>query len=252
MSGGSLRLRLVARGIVAILLALAVAGAGLAVLFERHVARTIADDLEIHLKQLLAGIDIGQEGRLVLTRTPVEPSFAEPLSGLYWQIENDHGQILRSRSLWDTTLTLPADDPSPGEVHQHEIPGPANARVLVAEGASQPDRRGSTRAGPSGGGRRSCARIRSGCGICKGPWRGTRPARRRAGGGDSDPGRPWSAASPCVASRRCRRQSGTQPASANRSTGRGAARVDEVNALLDGQDREIERSRGRAADLAPG
>ena len=50
----SLRLRLVAGGIIAILVALIVAGAGLTLLFERHVSRTIADDLDVHLKQLIA------------------------------------------------------------------------------------------------------------------------------------------------------------------------------------------------------
>ena len=40
MKLGSLRLRLVAGGIIAILLALTIAGTGLVLLFERHVTRT--------------------------------------------------------------------------------------------------------------------------------------------------------------------------------------------------------------------
>ena len=58
---GSLRLRLVAGGIIAILLALTIAGAGLILLFERHVTRTMADDLDVHLKQLVAGVDVDQD-----------------------------------------------------------------------------------------------------------------------------------------------------------------------------------------------
>lgn len=133
MRWGSLRLRLVAGGIVAILVALTIAGAGLVLLFERHVTRTIADDLDVHLKQLIAGIDVDPQGQLVVARPPADPRFANPLSGLYWQVTDDRGQLLRSRSLWDTSLALPADDPTPDEVHQHEIAGPAKARVLVAE-----------------------------------------------------------------------------------------------------------------------
>ena len=87
MRWNSLRLRLVAGGIVAILLALIVAGAGLILLFERHVARTLAEDLDVHLKQLLAGIDVDAQGHLVVTRPPADPRFADPLSGLYWQVE---------------------------------------------------------------------------------------------------------------------------------------------------------------------
>ena len=133
MSWNSLRLRLVAGGIVAILVALTIAGVGLTVLFERHIARTIADDLDVHLKQLIAGIDVDADGRLVVARPPADPRFADPLSGLYWQVGSEDGQLLRSRSLWDTTLFLPNDDLSTGEVHRHEARGPANARVLIAE-----------------------------------------------------------------------------------------------------------------------
>lgn len=78
---GSLRLRLIAGGIVAILIALSIAGAGLILLFERHVTRTIADDLDVHLNQLLAGIDVDPQNNLVTTRPPVDPRFADPLSG---------------------------------------------------------------------------------------------------------------------------------------------------------------------------
>jgi hypothetical protein len=69
----------------------------------------------------------------VVTRPPADPRFNDPLSGLYWQIGDDRGQLLRSRSLWDTTLSLPPDTPTPGEMHQHEMPGPAHTRVLVSE-----------------------------------------------------------------------------------------------------------------------
>ena len=105
------------------MIALAIAGVALTLLFERHVARTVAEDLDVHLKQLLAGIDIDPDGRIVVTRPPADPRFADPLSGLYWQIGDDRDQLLRSRSLWDTTLSLPVDDPAPTEMHHHELPG---------------------------------------------------------------------------------------------------------------------------------
>lgn len=135
MRPDSLRLRLVAGGIVAILLALSIAGAALTLLFERHLARTLTDDLDVHVRQLLAGIDVDEQGQLVVTRPPVDPRFSEPLSGLYWQVSDDRGNLLRSRSLWDTTVALPADDPAPGETHHHSTAGPAGARLLVAERA---------------------------------------------------------------------------------------------------------------------
>lgn len=133
MTRNSLRLRLIAGGAATIVVALAIAGVALILLFERHVARTLADDLDVHLKQLLAGMDVGADGKLELLRPPVDPRFAEPLSGLYWQIGDNRGDLLRSRSLWDTVLKLPEDTPLPGEVHRHQTAGPAGAQVLVTE-----------------------------------------------------------------------------------------------------------------------
>jgi signal transduction histidine kinase len=133
MTPRSLRLRLIAGGAAIIAIALAIAGITLTLLFERHVARNLADDLDVHLRQLLSGIDIGPEGKLMVQRPPADPRFLNPLSGLYWQVSDDHGEMVRSRSLWDTVLGLPVDNPQPTEVHRHEIPGPAGARVLVTE-----------------------------------------------------------------------------------------------------------------------
>ena len=72
-------------------------------------------------------------GASSVTGGPADPRFSEPLSGLYWQIADDRGQTLRSRSLWDSSLLLPKDEPAAGEVHRHEAIGPANGRVLIAE-----------------------------------------------------------------------------------------------------------------------
>jgi signal transduction histidine kinase len=133
MSRNSLRLRLVAGGIAAIVIALALAGAGLTLLFERHVGRTVSQDLDVHLKKLLADLEVNADGRITIAAGPTDPRFVEPMSGLYWQISDDRGQTLRSRSLWDSALVLPKDEPAAGEVHRHEAIGPASRRVLIAE-----------------------------------------------------------------------------------------------------------------------
>ena len=74
----SLRLRLIAGGLAAILIALMIAGIALTFLFERHVARTLSDDLDVHLKQLLAGLDVDPQNGLVVTKPPVDPRFSDP------------------------------------------------------------------------------------------------------------------------------------------------------------------------------
>jgi len=252
MMRSSLRLRLVAGGIMAILAALTIAGGGLILLFERHVARTIADDLTIHLNQLLSALDANADGALQLLRSPEDPRFAEPLSGLYWQIADDRGQLLRSRSLWDTTLVLPLDDPLPGEVHLHAIVGPANAGVLVAE----------RRVGLTIGDRRAPVRVAVAADLAKVSMATTAFAWD-LGFALALLGLVLAVATavqvglglrPLDALRR-----GVMDIRASRSRHLPSAApaevqplVEEINALLDEQEREIERSRSRAADLAHG
>ena len=248
----SLRLRLVAGGAVAIVLALAAAWVGLSVLFERHAARTIAADLDVHLKQLIAAIDVDAQGRLVVTRAPSDPRFADPLSGLYWQIGNDGDQLLRSRSLWDTTLSLPADDLQAGEIHHHVLAGPAGANVMVAE----------RRVTLTVADRSTPVRIVVAVDLAR------VSAARADFARDLLPGLALLALVLALATwiqvglglrplDRLRRgiagiRAGVArhlPANVPSEVG---PLVDEVNALLDAREREIERSWGRAADLAHG
>lgn len=133
MKASSLRLRLILGGMAAILLALSIAGAGLVHLFKRHVARTVADGLDLHLKQILAALDVSPDGRITLANEPSDPRFATPLSGLYWQVSDDRQQTLRSRSLWDAALPIAADAISPGQEHLHVLPWQDHGKLLVAE-----------------------------------------------------------------------------------------------------------------------
>lgn len=128
----SLRLRLALAGALAICLALAAAGAALTLLFERHVYRTLSDDLDADLRLLIGGLDVEADGKVVVARPPLNPRFEEPLSGLYWQVATARG-LLRSRSLWDAALTPPPDLPSEGQTHYHQAPGPGGKLLLIAE-----------------------------------------------------------------------------------------------------------------------
>lgn len=252
MTRNSLRLRLIAGGAVAIAIAVVIAGTALALLFERHVARSVADDLDVHLKQLLAGIDTDPEGRIVVTRPPADPRFSDPLSGLYWQIGDDRAQRLRSRSLWDEILPLPVDEPTPAESHYRELSGPAGARVLVAE------RRITLNIAEKPVSLRAAVAID----------RARISAARSAFVGDLVPAlgllglvlalatviqiglglRPLDALRRGVAdirSGRDRRLTALVPDEVR-------PLVDEVNALLDAREQDIMRSRNRAADLAHG
>lgn len=132
MSQGSLKRRLFLAGTASILVALALSGLGLLLLFERHVERRMVGELEAHLRQLVSGLE-RVDGRLQMARPPAEPRFKEPLGGLYWQIVEEPGATLRSRSLWDAALQLPPDELADGEVHEHRIEGPRGETLLVVE-----------------------------------------------------------------------------------------------------------------------
>ena len=237
---------------MAIMAALTIAGIGLTILFERHIARTIADDLEVHLKQLIAGIDVDAEGQLVVVRPPADPRFADPLSGLYWQVGSEDGQLLRSRSLWDTTLVLPNDQLSIGEVHRHEVRGPANARVLIAERGLKLTIKG----------RPTPVRVAVAVDLARVSAAGQAFAKELAAAlcvlglvlavatyiQVALGLRPLAVLRRDIADIRSGRSHRLPPAAPVEVQ----PLVDEVNALVEMQEQEMERSRSRAADLAHG
>jgi signal transduction histidine kinase len=130
----SLRLRLFAAATLCVAIALAVAGVVLTELFERHVTRHCDAELQSYLRQLVAAVEFGPDGKIGLARQLEDARFGEPLSGLYWQIEEDKtGFILTSRSLWDTHIPLPKDVLERGSVDSHVLPGPKGVFVRVQE-----------------------------------------------------------------------------------------------------------------------
>lgn len=134
MTRRSLRFRLLLAAAVSITLALIAAGVGLSTLFERHVTRHQEARLAQSLDQILGNLGLDAEGRIRLSGTPADPRYEIPLSGLYWQIQDDrHPTLLRSRSLWDQMLNLPGDDVPDGVLHRHDLGGPAGQSLLVLE-----------------------------------------------------------------------------------------------------------------------
>ena len=130
----SLRLRLMFSATCAILLALTFAGFGLVLLFERHVERRIGSELDTYLNQIAARTVFDEVEAAGLDGDLADPRFDQVYSGLYWQIFDDDTKIYtRSRSLWDTKLNLPEDMPPLGVIHVHDIAGPQNTRLRTHE-----------------------------------------------------------------------------------------------------------------------
>lgn len=147
MKGRSLRLRLLLAGAVSTALALALSGAGLTLLFSRHVEQREEAELAILLDQLAGNLEWNPAtATLSLPRPPGDPRFDTPLSGRYWQVEAG-GKTLRSRSLWDGVLPMPDDSLADGAIHRHSGKGPSREDLLILErGITLPPSMGSEKA----------------------------------------------------------------------------------------------------------
>lgn len=136
----SLRMRLLAATVVALALALVLAGIFLSGLFRTHVLHQFQTTLTQQLDQLTARLEFDPAGQpLIDPQTLSDPRWQKPYSGLYWQIDRlgADGQtrsgVLRSRSLWDTGLALDADALVDGDLHVHQGTGPQGASLLMLE-----------------------------------------------------------------------------------------------------------------------
>jgi signal transduction histidine kinase len=120
----SLRLRLVFISVSVFLTVLALFAWQLSYMFEQHVERRIFRELDNHLGQLITLLRKNDKGRIVLSRPLSDPRFSQPYSGLYWQINDETGVRGRSRSLWDYALDVKPDMPGRGLVHEYTLKGP--------------------------------------------------------------------------------------------------------------------------------
>ncbi|CAN5649334.1 sensor histidine kinase [soil metagenome] len=136
----SLRVRLLAATVAGLAAALLLAGLFLNRQFSDHVREQFQVSLTQQLDQITARLMLDPGGRPVIApETLSDPRWQQPLSGLYWQIDgiaaNGHSReaLSRSRSLWDSSIPLAADELAGAAVHVHEAPGPRNSRLLVLE-----------------------------------------------------------------------------------------------------------------------
>lgn len=134
----SLRFRLLAGTLMALAVALVLAGLLLSSLFGDHVMRQFSQTLTAQLDQVTARLEFDAAGQPQIDpQTLSDPRWSRPYSGLYWQLDGagqaEQRGALRSRSLWDATLSVPRDVLADGVVHVHEGTGPDGAAVMLVE-----------------------------------------------------------------------------------------------------------------------
>lgn len=130
----SLRTRLLIGTLLWISIALFITGTALAILFKNHATQQFDQELRTHLTQLVANLNVSDEGKPLLRTQPADARFMQPLSGLYWQISDEaQRDILRSRSLWDAKLDFSPKVTRDGKQSIREVIGPKGENVRLLE-----------------------------------------------------------------------------------------------------------------------
>jgi len=129
-STGSLTGRLVAAAAVWLLLLLLVGSVVLRSAFQDTVERQFGNRLGAVLHAMIAVAEVGPDGAVTLVRPLGDPRFEQAYSGWYWQIADPSGRLLRSRSLWDSTLPV---HPANGADQTNRQIGPRGEPLLVVE-----------------------------------------------------------------------------------------------------------------------
>lgn len=125
----SLRKRFLLTSLLVSAAVLIAAGAFLYLLYERDFRERVHTETHNQIMQLIGGLDVDPEGA-IQTRPMADPRFRQPNSGLYWQVDSQDGEVLRSRSLWDATLST-GDGPWREIEEPESFPGPFGEPVLV-------------------------------------------------------------------------------------------------------------------------
>jgi len=127
----SLRWRLLAGAAVAISVALLVTWVLMTWLFERHLERRLAAELEHDGLRVVAGLMLTASHELEVREPPTDDRFQTPASGLYWQATAGDSAV-HSPSLWDQVL--PPSPAAPSNAWQTRIDrGPFEPRLVLQE-----------------------------------------------------------------------------------------------------------------------
>jgi signal transduction histidine kinase len=126
----SLRKRFLLTSLAVSAAVLLLAGAFLYVLFERDFKERIHTEVHNQLMQLISALEIDGDGQILISQPMADPRFRQPNSGLYWQVQTKDGDVLRSRSLWDGSVSTGVEDWR--DIDEPEaFPGPFGEPVLV-------------------------------------------------------------------------------------------------------------------------
>ena len=129
---GSLSQRMILIATVWIVLLLMGGGFALDRVLTAAITRNFDDQLEYVLQSLLLTSEIGSDGEVVFNREPADQRFLEPYSGAYWQVSAPGREAFPSRSLWDRQLA-PGPKHDDRDVHVYDSAQFPDEKLRVAE-----------------------------------------------------------------------------------------------------------------------
>ena len=129
----SLRKRLLLAALVALTLALGLAGVALTFVFERAVRARVVADLGDQVDLLVQGLRLDAAGTLKLGREPPDPRFERLNGGFYWQLGRGGRTELRSPSLGNAALPWSATPLRSGATTWSYMPGPSGQELIAVE-----------------------------------------------------------------------------------------------------------------------
>ena len=129
---GSLSRRMIFIAAGWIILLLTGGGFALDRVLTAAITRNFDDQLEYVLTALIVSSEIGPDGEVVFNREPADQRFLEPYSGLYWQVSAKGRESFSSRSLWDRRLGFGSDH-SDMAVHTYDSPQFGEEKLRIVE-----------------------------------------------------------------------------------------------------------------------
>jgi signal transduction histidine kinase len=99
---------------------------------QRMIDDLVVSRLEHDGEGLLAALQFDAEGKATLSEASLSAIYQQPLSGHYFLLLTENGEVLRSRSLWDVELS--GDKLATGEQRVDRITGPAEQPLILWAG----------------------------------------------------------------------------------------------------------------------
>jgi signal transduction histidine kinase len=129
---GSLTRRMIGVSALWIAVLLGVGGYALDRVLTSAITSNFDAQLDYVLTAMIASSEIDPDGEIYFTRTPADQRFLEPYSGLYYQITGPGFDPFPSRSLWDRRLTVHPDHLDTGP-HAYDSTEFAGEKLRVVE-----------------------------------------------------------------------------------------------------------------------